>query len=336
MTTTHLALRRRLVAAVSVVLLVFTAVLSLRVGAAPVGWHQFVHALFHYTGTQQDMIVRDLRGPRVLVAMEVGIGFAVAGTLVQGLTRNPLADPGIFGINAGAALSVVIGISVFGAVRPAEYVWFAFPGALAASTTAFVISIAARGRPTPVTLTLAGVITATLCSAVTGIITFLNPAVAEGFQFWVIGNVGGRGIKVVVATAPVVVLGLAVALTLGRSLNALSLGEDVARTLGQRVGVTKAAAIVAVILLAGASVAAAGPIAFVGLAVPNALRTIIGDDYRWLLPLSALTGATFVLGTDVIGRVIDRPTEFQTGLVISAIGAPLFLYLVSRRRIRTL
>ncbi|WP_396229774.1 FecCD family ABC transporter permease, partial [Frankia sp. CpI1-P] len=137
-------------------------------------------------------------------------------------------------------------------------------------------------------------------------------------------------------TAPMVALGLAVALTLGRSLNALSLGEDVARTLGQRVGVTKVAAIVAVVLLAGASVAAAGPIAFVGLAVPNALRTIVGDDYRWLLPLSALTGAAFVLGTDVIGRVIERPTEFQTGLVISAIGAPLFLYLVSRRRIRTL
>lgn len=319
-----------------IALLLVAAGTSLRVGAAGMSWTEFFHAYFHYTGTDDDIIVRSLRGPRLLISVEVGAALAVAGAVIQGLTRNPLADPGILGVNSGAALLVVIGIGVFGANQPGQYVWFAFPGALLAALVAFAISAAGKGRPTPLKLTLAGVITASLCGALTEAVTFLSPAVANDYRFWAIGDVGGRNMTVVAAVTPPILAGLLAAMALSRALNGLSLGEDVARTLGQRVGLTRLAAVVAVVLLAGGSVAAAGPIAFVGLAVPSAVRALAGNDYRWILPLSAVGGAVFVLGTDIVARTIERPAEIETGLVIEAIGAPVFLFIVARRRLTAL
>lgn len=270
------------------------------------------------------------------MAIEVGAALAVAGALIQGLTRNPLADPGLLGINVGAALFVVLGIGVFGATTPAQYTWFAFPGALLAALVAFALSAAGRGRPTPLKLTLAGVITAALCAALTEAVTFLSPVIAGDYRFWVIGDVGGRSMSVVYATAPPIIAGLLLGLPAGRALNVLSLGDDLARSLGQRIAVTRFFSVLAVILLAGGAVAAAGPIAFVGLAVPNGVRMVTGNDYRRILPLSAVTGAIFVLWADIAARVIERPAEIETGLVISAIGAPVFLFLVSRRQLTRL
>ena len=330
------AIRRAVLLVALPVALLVSAAASVRVGAAGLTWQQFFHAFVHYTGTDDDIIVRSLRVPRLLVSVEVGSALAVAGGVMQGLTRNPLADPGILGINAGAALFVVIGIGVFGATAPGQYLWFAFFGAVLAAAAAFAISATGRGRPTPLKLTLAGVITAALCGALTDAVTFLSPAIADDYRFWIIGDVGGRNLSVVYATAPAVLAGLLIALPAGRALNALSLGEDVARSLGQRTGLTRAAAVAAVVLLAGGAVAAAGPIAFVGLAVPNAVRSLTGNDYRWILPMSAVAGAVFVVCADIIARVIERPAEIETGLVISAVGAPVFLYLVSRRRLRML
>jgi iron complex transport system permease protein len=316
-----------------VALLVVTAGTALRVGAADMTWQEFFHAYFHYTGTDDDIIVRGLRGPRMFISVEVGAALATAGAVIQGLTRNPLADPGILGINAGAALFVVLGIGVFGAAQADQYVWFAFPGALLAALVAFVLAAVGRGRPTPLKLTLAGVITAALCGALTEAVTFLSPAVANDYRFWAVGDVGGRDMSVVDAVTPPIVIGLLLAMPIARALNGLSLGEEVARSLGQRVALTRFVAVAAVILLAGGSVAAAGPIAFVGLAVPNAVRALVGNDYRWILPLSGVLGAVFVLAADIVARTIVRPAEIETGLVIEAIGAPVFLFLVSRRRL---
>jgi iron complex transport system permease protein len=316
-----------------VALLVVTAGTALRVGAADMTWREFFHAYFHYTGTDDDIIVRGLRGPRMFISVEVGAALATAGAVIQGLTRNPLADPGILGINAGAALFVVLGIGVFGAAQADQYVWFAFPGALLAALVAFVLAAVGRGRPTPLKLTLAGVITAALCGALTEAVTFLSPAVANDYRFWAVGDVGGRDMSVVDAVTPPIVIGLLLAMPIARALNGLSLGEEVARSLGQRVALTRFVAVAAVILLAGGSVAAAGPIAFVGLAVPNAVRALVGNDYRWILPLSGVLGAVFVLAADIVARTIERPAEIETGLVIEAIGAPVFLFLVSRRRL---
>jgi len=314
-------------------LLIALAVTEVRLGAAGLTWDQFFHAYFHYTGTAGDIIVRRLRGPRLFVAVEVGIALAVAGTVIQGLTRNPLADPGILGVNAGAGLFVVIGIGIFGARSPYQFVWFAFPGAALAAAVAFFLAAVGKGRATPLKLTLAGVITASIFSALTEAVVFLSVAVADDYRFWAVGDVGGRYMNVVYATAPFVLVGLVIALPMGRALNSLSLGEDVARSLGQRVTLTRLAGVLAVILLAGGSVAAAGPIAFVGLAVPNAVRSLVGNNYRWILPIAAISGAAFVLGTDIVARLIERPAEIETGVIISAIGAPVFLILVSRRRL---
>lgn len=312
---------------------VFVSALGVRFGAVGLSWRQFFHAFFHYTGSDNDLIVRDLRGPRVLVADEVGAALAVAGALMQGLTRNPLADSGILGINSGAALFVVIGIGLFGAAAPAEFVWFAFPGAALGTALSLSLGLLGKGKATPVKLTLAGVITASILGAATQLAVFLSPAVAGQYVFWAVGDVGGRPMSVVYATAPVVLVGLLIAIPLGRALNGLSLGEDVARGLGQRIVRARIAASLASVLLAGAAVAAAGPIAFVGLAVPNAVRTLVGNDYRWILPLSAVFGALFVVGIDLIARIILRPEEIQAGIAISAVGAPIFLYIVTRRRL---
>jgi iron complex transport system permease protein len=312
--------RRRIGRLVALVLgppaLVFVSAAAVRFGAAGLSWQEFFHAYLHYSGTDDDLIVRQLRGPRVLVAIEVGAALAVAGALMQGLTRNPLADSGILGINAGAALFVVIGIAEFGATKPNQFVWFAFPGAALGTGLSLSLALLGRGKTTPLKLTLAGVITGAILGAATEMVVFLNPVIGGAYRFWAVGDVGGRTMSVVKATAPVIVVGLALGIVLGRALNGLSLGEEMARGLGQHVGRTRFGASLAAVLLAGAAVAAAGPIAFVGLAAPNAVRALVGNDYRW------------------IARIILRPEEIETGIAISFVGAPIFLYLVTRRRIK--
>lgn len=315
------------------VVLVLAMIASVRLGAAGLSWHDFFHAYFHYTGTTDDVIVRQLRMPRVFVAVEVGAALAVAGGVIQGMTRNPLADPGILGINAGAALFVAIGIEIVGVSTPSQFVWFAFPGAALGTLLAFTLALVGRGRPTALKLTLAGAITGSVLTALTEAIIVLKSDVAGDYSLWALGDVGGRSIDVVYVTAPIVAVGLIIAFALGGSLNAVSLGEEMAHALGVGVMRTRVLGLLATVLLAGAAVAAAGPIVFVGVAVPNGIRALVGNDYRWLLPVSALGGAIFVLCADLVGRIVDRPTELQTGIVVAIVGGPIFLALVSRRRL---
>lgn len=317
--------------------LVFVALCSIAVGAKPISFGTVIEALTDHDDSINDhLIITSLRVPRTIMGILVGAALGLAGAMMQGLTRNPLADPGILGIEAGAALAVVIGIYVFGVATLFGYVWFAFAGAGLAAVVVYVLGSAGREGATPVKLALAGAALTAFLSSLTTAILLLDVATLDQYRFWVVGALAGRDTDVVVQVAPFIAVGVLLALGCGRLLNALSLGDDVARSLGQRVGLTRVYVFVASILLAGAATAAAGPIGFIGLTVPHVARAITGPDYRWILPYSAVLAPILLLGADIIGRVIARPGEIQVGIMTALLGAPVFIALVRRRKLAQL
>lgn len=321
---------------VGAALLVALVVVSVGVGARHVSPADAWAALTSFDTTSFDHAAVRSRVPRTVVALVVGAALGLAGTLMQGLTRNPLGDPGILGINAGASAAVVLGIFVAGVSDPRGYVWFAFAGAAAAAVVVHVVASAGREGATPVKLALAGAcVTAALTSLVTAVLVTRTDAL-DTFRFWQVGSVGGRDLGQVVQLAPFLVVGAVLALASGRMLDAAALGEDVARGLGQHVGRARAVVGAAVVLLCGAATALAGPIAFVGLVVPHVGRALTGPDHRWLLPYSALLGAALLVVSDVLGRVVAAPGQLEVGLVTAVVGAPVFVALVRRRRLAEL
>jgi iron complex transport system permease protein len=306
---------------------------SLAVGARPLPPDAVWQALWSPSGTEADVIVRALRAPRTLVALAVGVALGVAGALMQGHTRNPLAEPGLLGVSAGAAFAVVLAIQLLGVRSPAGYVWFAFAGAAVAAVAVYALGSAGRVGATPVTLALAGAAATYLLQAGTSALVVLDAQTLDAFRFWVVGSVAGRGLDVLVPMLPFLVAGLVLAAVNAPALNLLSLGEDVARALGLTVRRARLTGVVAVTLLVGAAVACCGPIAFVGLVVPHAARMLTGPDHRWLVPLSGLLGAGLLVLADVVGRVVVRPGELQVGVVLALVGAPFFIALVRRRRL---
>ncbi|MGH3935961.1 MAG: FecCD family ABC transporter permease [Pseudonocardiaceae bacterium] len=329
------ALRRRrlLVVAGLLVLLALAALASLAVGAKPITIGVVWDAIWSPTGTEDDIVVRSLRAPRTVLGIGVGIALGLAGALMQGHTRNPLADPGILGVEAGAAFLVVVGIYALGVTSLFGYVWFGFAGAFAASVLVFVLGSLGRGGPTPVTLALAGVAVSFLLYAMTQALLLADLATLDAYRFWAVGSLAGRDAGIAAKVAPFLLIGVLLAMLNAPGLNLLALGEDVARALGQRVAVTRWTGLAAITLLTGSAVAACGPIAFVGLVVPHVARALTGPDHRWLLPAAGLTGAVLLLTADVIGRVVARPGELQVGIVLALVGAPFFIALVRRRRL---
>ncbi len=318
-------------------LLLLVVLLSIGVGAKPIPLDTVWEGLWSYDAADSDhLIVRSLRIPRTIVGVAVGMALGLAGAVMQGVTRNPLADPGILGIDAGAALAVVLGIYVFDVSTLNGYVWFGFAGAAVASIVVYGLGSMGRGGASPVKLALAGAAFSAMVASVTSAILLLDLQTLDQFRFWVVGSLAGRDADVVADVLPFIAVGIAIALCSARSLNALALGDDVARSLGQRVQVARALSILATVVLCGAATAAAGPIAFVGLTVPHVARAICGPDYRWILPWSMLLGPVLLLGSDVIGRVIARPGEIQVGIVTALVGAPFFIMLVRRRKLAEL
>jgi iron complex transport system permease protein len=279
------------------------------------------------------VIIRELRVPRTVLGLLAGLSLGAAGALMQGHTRNPLGDPGLLGVTAGASFAVVLAISVFGATTPAGYVWAAFAGALLGSVAVFAIGSAGRGGATPVSLALAGSALTALLYAFVQAITIRERTTLDAYRFWIVGALAGRDADVVTQVAPFVAVGLVLAVVNAPALNLLGLGEDVARGLGQRVWPARGTGLAAITLLTGAATAACGPIAFVGLVVPHVARSITGPDHRWLIPYSALLGVVFLLLADVLGRIVARPGELQVGIVLAVVGAPFFIALVRRRRL---
>jgi iron complex transport system permease protein len=315
-----------------VAVLVVVCVLSIAVGAKPISLDGVWRALFDFRGTDDDIVVRSLRIPRTVLGLLAGSALGLAGALIQGHTRNPLADPGLLGVNAGAGLLVVIGIYVFGVTSLFGYVWFAFAGALAASVAVFLLGSAGRGGPTPVTLALAGAAITALLQAFTSTIILADVNTLDAYRFWSVGSLAGRDASIAGQVVWFLVAGILIAFASAPALNALSLGDDVATALGHDVRRIRVVGVVAITLLAGAATAACGPIAFVGLVVPHIVRGFTGPDFRWLLPMSALGGAVLLIAADVLGRVVARPGELQVGIVLALLGGPFFVWLVRRRK----
>lgn len=308
-------------------LLVLSLLASVRFGAANVGTAEVIRAFTDYDGSQSDIIIRTLRVPRAIVAALVGACLAVAGAIMQGLTRNPLAEPGILGINAGAALAVVGGIFFFGISSLSGYAVFAFVGAGVTAGVVYGLGSLGRGGMSPLRITIAGAAMMTLLTSLTTAVLIVNRQTLEQIRFWLAGSVAGRDLELLLQVLPYMAAGLLLALAMARQITTLALGDDVATGLGQRTGLTKAAAAVAVVLLAGSAVAIAGPVAFVGLIVPHLIRFFVGVDYRWILPYAAIAGAILLVWSDVASRLVLSPQEIPVGVTTALIGAPFFIYL---------
>jgi iron complex transport system permease protein len=317
--------------------LVVVLALSITVGARPIALGDIWNALTAFDPTQTNhKIILDLRLPRTLVGLLVGAALGLSGAILQGATRNPLADPGILGINAGATLCVVLGISVFGITQLSGYVWLAFLGAGAAMLVVYLVASLGREGATPVKLALAGAAVTAALTSVTSAILITNMETLDQIRFWQVGALTGRTTDILLQVSPFILAGIVLALLTSRILDGLALGDDVARGLGLKVQRGRAMVGFAAVILAGAATAAAGPIAFVGLTVPHLARAFTGPNYRWILPYSMLLAPILLLGADIIGRIIVPPGELQVGIVTAALGAPFFIALVRRRKLAEL
>jgi len=317
----------------SVVVLVLLSLASIAIGSQTLPLHEVIHALFHPGHTNADLIVTGLRIPRTVLGLLVGASLGVAGALIQAFTRNPLADPGILGVNAGASLAVVIGIAFLGMDSIGQYLWLAFGGAVVTTVAVYTIGASGRGGATAVRMTLAGVGVAAVLGGVTSMITLSKPDAFESSLSWSAGSLAGPPLSTSWTVAPFIAAGLLLAAAITRDLNAFALGDDLAASLGSRAVITRTVAIVAVTLLAGAATAAAGPIGFVGLMIPRVARWITGPDQRWIFAYSLTLGPCLLLASDVIGRIVMEPAELPVGLVTAFVGAPALILL--SRRVRT-
>ncbi len=325
--------RRLLVLLGLVALVVLAALASIAIGTRSLAPGVVWRALFDSDPTSEAaVIVQQLRVPRTVLGLLVGAALGMAGALMQGHTRNPLGDPGLLGVTAGASLAVVLAIAFLGVTTASGYVWFAFAGAFIGTVLVYAIGSAGRGGATPITLALAGAALSALMYAVVRAVVVSDTRTLDSFRFWQVGALAGRGADVAWQVAPFIAVGAVLALANAPALNLLGLGEDVARGLGQRIWLARAVGLAAITLLCGAATAACGPIAFVGLVVPHVVRALTGPDHRWLVPCSALLGAALLLVADVLGRVLARPGELQVGIVLALLGAPFFIALVRRRR----
>ncbi|HZO37102.1 MAG TPA: iron chelate uptake ABC transporter family permease subunit [Solirubrobacteraceae bacterium] len=330
------ARRRRLGLIAVIVVLVAVALLSVAIGARGIAPGRVWELLWHPDGSDESIIVHDLRIPRTILGLLVGSALGVAGALMQGLTRNPLADPGLLGVNAGASVAIVAAVALLGTTNPLVYIWFSFAGAAFAAILVYGLGATGRSGATPVRLALAGTaVTAALMAIVYGI-TLIDRQAFITYNFWSVGSLAAADGVLNRQIAPFIGVGLLIALALARPLNAIGLGDDAGRALGAHPGRTRALGALSVTLLCGAATAAAGPIVFVGLTVPHVARAIAGTDQRWVLPYSAVLAGILLLGADIIGRWIERPSELQVGIVTAVIGAPVFIALVRRRRIAQL
>ncbi|ALE83869.1 FecCD family ABC transporter permease [Pseudonocardia sp. HH130629-09] len=314
-----------------VVALAVAMLLSLAHGANPIGYDQVWSALWSRDGSQASILVWTERWPRTVVALLVGAALGVAGAVIQALTRNPLAEPGILGVNAGAGFAVTLGAGMLGLSGISQYVWFAFLGAAVTTVVVFVIGAAGGGTTSPVTLVLAGVALGAVLNGFSTFLTLIDPETFRAFRNWGLGSIARTGLPDTLLVAPFLVAGLIGALALAGPLNSIALGDDLATSLGTKVARARMLGIVVVTLLAGGATALTGGIAFVGLMVPHVVRWFVGPDQRWIIAFSAAAAPVLVLVADVLGRVVARPGEIEVGIVTAIIGAPVLIALVRRR-----
>ncbi|MDQ0198900.1 FecCD family ABC transporter permease [Neobacillus ginsengisoli] len=303
---------------------------SIIFGYTETSWRTTINAFIHYNGSNQHLIIKTVRLPRALIAAAVGASLAISGVLMQTLTKNPLASPGIIGINAGAGFAVVAAVTLFSNVDLQAFSALAFLGAAVAAFSVYAIGSVGRGGLTPMKLTLAGAALAAMFSSFTQGLLVINEAALEQVLFWLAGSVQGRKLATLLAVLPYIGIGWICALLMAGKMNILSMGEDVAKGLGVNIGFVKIAVGVIVILLAGGSVAVAGPIGFIGIVVPHMTRAIVGIDHRWVIPMSGVLGAILLLAADIAARYILMPSEAPVGVMTAIIGTPFFIYLARK------
>ncbi|AKU15226.1 FecCD family ABC transporter permease [Luteipulveratus mongoliensis] len=310
------------------------AVLSLMIGAHFVSLPDAFTHLFGSDDGSQAYAVIDSRVDRTLVAVLVGAAVAIAGVVMQGITRNPLADPGILGVNSGAALAVILGIYWFDVTTMAAYVWLALLGAAVAAVVVYAVASLGPRGPQPVTMALAGAALTAGATSITAGIMVSSSETLEVFRFWQVGSVSGRDMGAVAGVLPLFAIGFVLCLIMGGILNALALGDDLARALGQRVMVGRAVGALGAVILCASATAVAGPIAFVGLVVPHVVQLLVGPDYRRILLGSLLGGPVLMILADTLGRVVTPPAEVSVGIMTAVIGAPVLIFLVRRMGVR--
>lgn len=316
-----------------VILLVAAIVLSVAVGSRLIPFGEAIGFLLHPDSSAASIVIWRERVPRTIAALTVGAALGVSGALIQALTRNPLADPGILGVNAGAALFVAVGVAVLGVSSAAGYVWLAVAGALLVTLVVYAIGSSGRGPLDPGRLTLAGVALGAVLAGIVTAMTLLDPEAFDRMRHWNAGSFVNRGLDITLPVLPVLFTGLLLAVRSTRALNMIAVGDDLARALGTNVVGTRVLVIIAVTLLAGGATAIAGPVAFVGLMIPHIARWIVGPDQRWIIGVSLLLGPVLVLIADILGRVVLRSGEVPMGIVTAFVGAPVLIILVRRKRV---
>ncbi len=316
-----------------VILLAALIVASLSIGARSISPATVFSALFSYSPDDTaHIIVHDYRVPRTLLAVLCGAAFGAAGALIQAATRNPLADPGILGVNAGAAFFVTLAVGWLGWSSIEAYVWAALAGAIIVTLAVYCLGTFAGKGATPARLVLAGVAMSSVLGGIGASIALLNPQAFDVMRHWALGSVAGRDLEVVSTVVPFIAIGLVAALCSARPLNAVAMGDDIARSLGADILQARILAIVAVTLLAGAATAAAGPIGFIGLMVPHIVRWLVGPDQRRIIPLTMLFAPALLIAADIAGRLVLHPDELEAGIVTAFVGAPVLILLVRRKR----
>jgi iron complex transport system permease protein len=324
------------ISVIFILLLVMTFLIYLSIvyGVINTNWQHAIEAYTQFNGTNEHIAIRDVRVPRALVAVVVGANLGIAGALLQALTKNPVADTGILGINSGASLFIVFSLTFFSVNSIVGFTWIAFLGAASSGLAMYGLGSLGRGGMTPIKLTLAGAALSALASSYTHGMLVVNEKVLDEVLFWLSGSVAGRNIEMLSSVMPFVLVGWISSLLIAGQVNTLLLGEDVARGLGQRTVLVKLGTGLIIILLAGSSVGVAGPIAFIGLITPHLARYLVGIDIRWVVLYSALLGSVFLLGADIAARFIAMPRELPIGVVTALVGAPFFIYVARKGELR--
>ncbi|WNQ11906.1 iron ABC transporter permease [Paenibacillus aurantius] len=311
-------------------LLILAMLGSVTLGIKPYSLHQVMEAYTAYNGSNEHIIIRTTRVPRACIAAVVGASLAVAGALMQAVTRNPLASPSLFGVNAGAAFAIVFSVAFLDLSGLTTFTWTAFAGAAVSAAAVYGLGSAGRGGMTPIKITLAGSTLSAFFLSLTQGILLANGKAFDEVLFWLVGSVSGRTMEMLLAVLPYMLGALAGSFVLSPHINILTMGDDVAKGLGQRTMLIKSMAALVIVLLAGGSVAVAGPIVFVGIIIPHIVRFLIGADYRWIVRYCALLGALLLVAADLGARFLIMPKEVPVGVATALIGVPFFVYIARK------
>ena len=320
----------------SIILFVISILASLSFGARIIGWNELLDGLFNSDiQTHEANVVRQ-RMARTVFSVMCGAALGVSGALMQSVTRNPIADPSILGVNTGAALFVVCGITFLNISTASQYIWLALLGAIITAIFVFGIGSIGSGGATPLKLVLAGAATSSALSSLVMAIMIPRSNVMDQFRFWQVGSVGAGNWEVISIFIPFLIVGFLIAILTAPALNALALGDEAAAGLGVRVGTIRLIAAVGGVLLCGATTALAGPIGFIGLLAAHIIRLLIGPDLRFVIPMSALSGAIILTISDICGRLLGTPGELEVGVVTAFIGAPILILITMKAKVRAL